>query len=183
MWYIADDKKICNNCSDFVTFKANKGWREKMVFDALQDNGVKFASYDKIPPGSCNQYRPDFVIDAETRFIIVEVDEYQHKYNECRCEQGRMINIAQDLGGGMPVVFIRFNPDGYVDSNGTQQQNNSGNAITKLLETIEMCKTYNFDSILSIVYLFFNKHFPKRIDLYSVDVNTFGSFTINVLSE
>ena len=36
---------------------------------------------------------------------------------ECTCENKRIMQISKDLGH-RPVVFIRFNPDGYKDHNG-----------------------------------------------------------------
>jgi len=56
--------------------------------------------------------RPDFVWDCGTHYIILEVDENQHKSYPVECEIIRMINIAQSIGGP-PIVFIRYNPDSY----------------------------------------------------------------------
>lgn len=47
--------------------------------------------------------------------IIVECDENQHGSYACECELGRMITLFQDYGG-MPVVFIRYNPDNYISA-------------------------------------------------------------------
>jgi hypothetical protein len=45
-----------------------------------------------------------------------ENDEHQHKAEEISCETRRMIdikNVFLQEGNDMPLVFIRFNPDGY----------------------------------------------------------------------
>lgn len=59
---------------------------------------------------------PDILIDMKTHFIIVEIDENQHVCYDEKCEKSRMLNIAVCLK--LPVVFIRFNPDAYVDRYG-----------------------------------------------------------------
>jgi hypothetical protein len=46
--------------------------------------------------------------------IIIEIDENQHiNYT---CEDERMKMILEDLGY-RPVLFIRFNPDSYIENN------------------------------------------------------------------
>lgn len=72
---------------------------------------MKYISHDQ---GTYGRERPDFVFDAVTHMIVVEIDEDQHKYYPCECEQIRMINISQSLG--MPTIFIRYNPDKYQSS-------------------------------------------------------------------
>ena len=61
--------------------------------------------------GECLRYRPDFVFDAGTHFVVLEVDENQHMSYACECEQQRMVNISQAIG--MPTAFVRYNPDVY----------------------------------------------------------------------
>jgi hypothetical protein len=39
-----------------------------------------------------------------------------HRNIECNCEQARMVNIGQSFGG-IPVYFIRWNPDNYAPEN------------------------------------------------------------------
>jgi hypothetical protein len=62
--------------------------------------------------GDCGKERPDRVLDFGDKIVIVECDEDQHKGRQCLCEQARMVNIGQSFGG-LPVYFIRFNPDEY----------------------------------------------------------------------
>ncbi len=60
--------------------------------------------------------RPDFMFDLGAWVVIVEVDEHQHKSNAPECEERRMTEIFSVVG--RPVVFIRFNPDDYLDADG-----------------------------------------------------------------
>jgi hypothetical protein len=62
----------------------------------------------------CGRYRPDFLYDRTTYFVILEVDEYEHHIYDTGCELIRMNNIAYGLG--LPTIFIRFNPDTYKEN-------------------------------------------------------------------
>ena len=55
--------------------------------------------------------------ELEIPHIIIEVDENQHKSYECSCDNKRIMELSQDIGH-RPIVFIRFNPDDYVDQEG-----------------------------------------------------------------
>lgn len=78
-------------------------------------------TFDRIVQDGCSLRRPDIMIECVTHVVIVEVDEDQHRYTDCVCEHKRMMQIFQDLGSNRPVVFIRFNPDGYEDWRGKKQ--------------------------------------------------------------
>ena len=68
---------------------------------------------DKQITGGCSKRRPDLLMDYGEHIIIVEIDENQHKsYDDCH--NRRIMEISQDLGH-RPVIFIRFNPDDYID--------------------------------------------------------------------
>ena len=54
--------------------------------------------------------RPDFVLAMDDKIIIVECDENQHESYPEECESTRMINLSM-VYGGLPVIFIRYNPD------------------------------------------------------------------------
>lgn len=63
----------------------------------------------------CNRRLPDRAYDCGTHFVIVEVDENQHKdkgyTKEDNCELARMHQIYEVVG--LPCIFLRFNPDNY----------------------------------------------------------------------
>jgi hypothetical protein len=52
-----------------------------------------------------------------SHIIIVEIDENKHTNYDCSCENKRLMQISQDLQH-RPIVFIRFNPDGYTNNEG-----------------------------------------------------------------
>jgi hypothetical protein len=63
-----------------------------------------------------NGYRPDALLRMSSHAIVVEIDENQHARYDVVAEKVRIETIQKDVG--TPVVFIRFNPDTYVDGDG-----------------------------------------------------------------
>ena len=64
----------------------------------------------------CSKRRPDLLLDMGYHIIIVEVDENKHTGYDCSCENKRLMELSQDLQH-RPIVFIRFNPDSYINQN------------------------------------------------------------------
>ncbi len=64
----------------------------------------------------------DFLVEIKnehgltTMFVLLEVDENQHRYNEPSCELRRMAEVQRSLfadGNSIPILFIRYNPDAF----------------------------------------------------------------------
>ncbi len=92
-----------------------KGVAEK-VLEAFSD--FTWVSDKRIEDG-CSRRRPDLLLDMGSHIIIIEVDENQHNDYDCSCENKRLMEISQDVGH-RPIVFIRFNPDEYIDDKGNK---------------------------------------------------------------
>jgi hypothetical protein len=69
---------------------------------------------DKIIQAGCSKRRPDLLLDLGYQIIIVEIDENQHIDYDCSCENKRLMELSQDVGH-RPIIFIRFNPDEYLE--------------------------------------------------------------------
>ncbi len=69
---------------------------------------------DRRIPDGCSRRRPDLLLDLGYQVIIIEIDENQHTDYDCTCENKRTMELSQDVGH-RAIVFIRFNPDDYVD--------------------------------------------------------------------
>ncbi len=151
--YFIKTGNLCNVCSDFNNPKIRHA-KELEIKQLLDANGIIYDSHDKIPKYSCNKERPDFVIDNGLNMIVIEVDENQHHSYEKKCEEERMINISQDFGG-VPTIFIRYNPDKYKNINNEVIKSKTGRH-KRLLETINGVKLHPNTNILSVVYLFYN---------------------------
>ena len=144
---------LCNDCNEYITRKPHKR-KETIIKNVLDANNFKYDTYDKIPSEACNKFRPDFVFDRGTHIVILEVDENQHQSYACECEQARMINLFQDFGG-LPTIFVRFNPDGYTDNNGKRHQY-SKSRETRLLKTLNSLWLHQPKDLLSVIYLYYN---------------------------
>ena len=141
---------------------------KQTVKDLLLEHKFEF-KHDKIPDQSCNKYRPDFILDCATHIIVLEVDENQHSGYQCLCEQSRMVNIHQDVGGGLPVVFIRYNPDSYKDCNNNNiRAKNIISRHTKLIETLNSVRLHKPTDHLSVLY--YNGHDDKKTDIHTIPV-------------
>jgi hypothetical protein len=72
--------------------------------------------------GDCSSGRlPDVRIELKTHTIILECDEFAHKYYDEMCENKRICEIFEDLGN-RPIVILRLNPDSYTDTEGNKIQ-------------------------------------------------------------
>ena len=106
------EKGLCQACGWWNSHGSLHLFKQKEVGKVLAAAGHPPEQTDRIIDcGTCGRERPDFLWDAKTHWVIVEVDENQHLTNPEQCECTRMVNIHGSLG--MPVVFIRFNPDRY----------------------------------------------------------------------
>ncbi|CAG8725280.1 18993_t:CDS:2 [Rhizophagus irregularis] len=80
---LLQDQK-CADCSTYTKAKARarlaKQLRVKYILDV---NNILYEAYDSIVEDCvCSKKRSDFVIDADTHKVVLEVDEYQHKKGE-----------------------------------------------------------------------------------------------------
>ena len=48
--------------------------------------------------------------------IIIEIDEFKHEGYDSTCELTRLNNLYEDLEY-IPLIMIRFNPDGFTSEN------------------------------------------------------------------
>lgn len=151
---ILDNDGICECCS--IGTKQVRV-KETIVKQFLMSKtNLKIESCDKTIDTSCNHNRPDIVIDALYFKIIVEIDEHQHKSYTAECENVRMIMIHQAFGG-TPVVFIRYNPDSYIDHQCAQQdppRNIRLKALYSLIHSLMNNKEWHIP--LSKYYLFYD---------------------------
>lgn len=152
--FINETGTECMDCSTFKLAK-NLKLKESAVKSALDQAGVVYKSYDKVPAASCSKYRPDFVIDCVKFNIVIECDEGQHKSYAPECEYGRMYQIYYDLEA-IPCIFIRYNPDSYMNNTG-ERIRASNSRLTKLVSLINSVK--NFEVLphnICVMYVFYD---------------------------
>jgi hypothetical protein len=87
--------------------------REHKVANFLRDNGFHWTSWNKqLSETACGRYRPDFAFELPTHVVVLEVDEHQHAAPGYACDTARMVDVHGSYGG-LPVTFVRFNPDAF----------------------------------------------------------------------
>jgi hypothetical protein len=129
--------------------------KENRVKDLFTAAGLTFV-HDRMLEGTiCGRERPDFQFDCGTHFVYVEVDEHQHHSYACECEQVRMVNLVHVRG--MPVRWIRYNPDVYEPMEG-QRQVKQEQREKKLIEYTKWSMKHSPDTMSNIVYLFYDEY-------------------------
>lgn len=100
---------LCSYCNPDKKTKRLKT-KELKVKTLLEEQDYKFTYNKKCNiDKSCQTYFPDFLIDCNSFFIVIECDEFAHSGYDTQCERIRENNICFALG--LPCVFLRFNPD------------------------------------------------------------------------
>jgi hypothetical protein len=91
--------------------------KEKAVVDEIKSTFDVSWVHDKKVEDGCSRRRPDLLVDIGSHIVIIEVDENKHTDYDCSCENKRLMQLSQDLNH-RPIVFIRFNPDSYINEHG-----------------------------------------------------------------
>ena len=102
--------------------------------------------------GGSSNMRPDIFLRLPTHCIIIEVDEHGHRHKNYSAEREsvRGLCLSKDVGG-IPIKYIRFNPDSYDGNRSSFVFKESGlvianedewkNRIDTLVSRIEVAKT------------------------------------------
>ena len=134
----------CVNLFPEIEVSRNYKTKENNVVTHITTEFPQFTwiSDKKIQDG-CSRRRPDLLLDLGTQIIIIEIDENKHSNYDCSCENKRLMEISQDVGH-RPIIFIRFNPDSYIDSNGNKISS-CWKISSKGLMLISKNKTFEWD--------------------------------------
>ena len=156
----------CDSCNLFRVYKRpflcvycspDSSKRQKTsemeLYDFLTEHKIEF-THNKSAGFVCGNYRPDFLIDCDTHFIVIENDEHQHTSYPKECEEARMFNIEQSLG--LRTHFIRYNPDSY-KVNGVTQRIKRRDRMRRVLERVETLRTtIPTEDRLYVEYLYYD---------------------------
>jgi len=164
--------KCCIYLFPDIPVTKNYKTKENTVVDKIKEAFPDLSwIHDKKVQDGCSKRRPDLLVDLGSHVLIIEVDENKHNDYDCSCENKRLMEISQDVGH-RPLVFLRFNPDGYTDQNGNQikscwaysrgiafvpktQIKNWENRIKCLIDTITYWIENPTDKTVEIVELFY----------------------------
>lgn len=93
---------MCSYCNPDTSTKQKT--KEMAVKTFLEENHYIFIYNKKCNlDKSCQTYYPDFLIDCNNFFVIIECDEDGHKTYDKNCEKIRENNICFALG--LPCVL------------------------------------------------------------------------------
>jgi hypothetical protein len=111
--------------------------------------------YDFAPISCSSLRRPDMYCHFGCYVLIIEVDENQHTGYDTICENKRLCELYQDFG--RKLVFIRFNPDEYINIDGLK---------------VESCFDYDKNGICHIQR---NKYedFNRRLEILYRHINEY----------
>ena len=156
---ILNNENKCEYCVPEL-FQRTRLAKQNTLMSYLDFRGLPGTSTDvTINHGECGLERPDRVYEMSEYVLILECDENQHKERQCSCEQLRMVNIGQSFGG-LPVYFIRWNPDDYIPFNDSdkpeilsKRHKLVGDFIESILNGIIQLPK---DSLVSAFYMYYN---------------------------
>lgn len=154
---VLDKNNRCEYC-DPARFESNRLAKQNALMEYLNRKNLRGNSTDVIiERGECGRERPDRVFDLDDKIIILECDEHQHRDRQCLCEQTRMINISQSYGG-MPVYFIRWNPDNYISADGKLPEPvaKRHSTVAKFLREICDNRLELPKALLSVFYMYYD---------------------------
>jgi hypothetical protein len=160
-------KYYCTFCfqhlfpNDTLALNIRKKTKENYVRDFLKENFGYFINDIPLWTGNCDcshRRRIDFRVLIGNTLLCIEVDENQHKsYNEST-EEIRYNDLYMIHSG--KFIFIRFNPDSYINSNGTKKNNCMKTRMTylenEINNQIDRIGNEENEELLEIVYLFYN---------------------------
>jgi len=131
---------------------------------------------DKQIQGGCSRRRPDLLMDFGYQLIIIEIDENQHTgedYGDCSCENKRMMLLSQDVGH-RPIVFIRFNPDDYLnkDKNITSCFGIDKNGICGVKKTKQKEWTHRLNTLRENIQYWSENKLEKTIEIIQLFYDT-----------
>lgn len=150
---LLDKDNKCKYCVPTLT----KLSKQNSLMTYLNSKGLHGSSTDKVVDnGICNNSRPDRIYDFIDKIIILECDENQHSGRNCLCEQTRMINIGQSFGG-VPVYFIRWNPDKYKSIKTNESITKRHKLCANLIDDIKENKYKSLPlALISAIYLYYD---------------------------
>ena len=169
---IVDEKGLCISfCSiksDANLYKKYSKYHEEKVATYLRSEFGEITR-EFTPDSSCGRERVDFIYNFPTYSVFTEVDEKCGHNDRCTLgEFNRMKNLCM-ANGGMETVFIRYNPDPYIDHEGKKQKIPEKKRLETLGNWVRYLSEKEPEYMFSIVYLFYNGYNPTQTKLYEID--------------
>lgn len=160
-------------------YRKRQRLKERRVLDLLKKELGPPYIYDKIIPNECkDRTRPDIVYifrdenKCPSLYIIVEVDENQHK---SYCERGEYKKMKETfttiMGENIDarVLYIRYNPDNYRDSQNRQMKTPQTTREETLVRWIKYLPNNFPKEKLSVLFLFYDGYEESHRTIHPLD--------------
>ena len=140
--------------------------KEKAVVDFVLSLYVSLSWVsDKRIQEGCSRRRPDLLLDLGSHVLVIEIDENQHGSYDCSCDNKRLMELSQDIRH-RPLVFIRFNPDSYINSQNEHIRScwtpNKQNGIL-YISSMKKCEWEYRLSLLKTQIDYWLQHVPEKM--------------------
>jgi len=156
--------------------KKHQKIKEKRVLKIVEKEFMKPTEYNVRVNRDCggvNSEEKEIGFDFDKYKVFLEVDENRHK---SYCELGeinRMKNIYMNEGG-IPIVFIRYNPDNFKDDNNKTKKLSQAKKEELLIKWLKYYEKNGVKHNLSVNYLFYDgwkegEIFEYEIEPYSTE--------------
>lgn len=160
--------KYCSKCfeknfpEDPRTELIHKNSKEEVVREFLAKNFKEFIHDTPLwtSQADCTcRRRIDFRWLIGNTLLCVEVDEKQHKYRDQKDEELRYDDLMMLHGG--KFIFIRYNPDVYINSEGKRKNPEVASRLKQLkasiLHSVERIHNEQNNDLVEIQWLFFDE--------------------------
>ena len=152
--------KVCAKCKKCILYGDYfSSKKERRYIDYLKTNFVypMIKRDARVKGNVCLNYRPDAMYCSPGLVIYVEIDEFEHYGGGYSCDEKRMSELFDETGG-IPVIFVRVNPDLY-DCFPSAPESERKLLLLRVLNSI----VSNYDKIecpLQVLYLYYSKTNP-----------------------
>lgn len=156
-----DKRRLCTYCRN-----AGRLTRVELRTKAYLENNGLCGIHNKPSSANttCGSYRPDFLYRSPHQNVVVEVDENQHMSinGGISCEFKRMSDIFAGLGC-VPITFIRWNPDPYVEE-GERRDDPESNRLQKLVEQVRDLPEMPSHNQITVVFMYYSSSRVRKIE-------------------
>ena len=146
--------------------KALTKGKELEVYQALQKAGFTFEYQKHVAFAGCSLDTEtrcayvDFAIPVPWGYVLVEVDEDQHRSYDVSCDVRRDFDVAASisLGSGHKLRIIHYNPDSFRIA-GVARTTSKAERIAALVQTISAPESAGFERL----FLFYDVESPDSL--------------------
>lgn len=185
---VSGGRQLCASCLP-IPFRSSRNEETKLAAKlskwAKEGKIIQYTAWNKqnplADPLQCGKYRVDFTFEMKAGVVLLECDEKQHSEYVKRCELVRQAEVALGFGG-LPVHWVRYNPDAFKIS-GTTRVTKRVERESTLLRHLQMALTRpDYEHFITVTYICYDnpgttnadpdalvqKHVFKTIEDYNI---------------